>query len=114
MSDEVKELTMEDKIHALRRNLVEDVINKASFERRYRPNLEKMESCSLVFGKDIAALRRFQVAGRVYELVEFTLEGMTDCALCINIQTHKILEFSRYLDAEISLVDQMQEDAGVL
>ena len=103
-------LTMEEKILAARRQLLEDPINKAGFQRRYRPDLERMESTYIVYGLDGVALRRFVIAGRVYELVEFLIDGATDCVLFINFQTQKILEYSRYVDAEVTLVDQIQTD----
>lgn len=100
---------MEQKIEACRRNLKVDPINQKSFERRYRPDLERLDSCALQFGRDMACLRRFTRSGKVYELVEFLIDGATDCVLLINFQTQKILEYTRYIDAEATLVDQMQD-----
>jgi hypothetical protein len=100
---------MEQKIEACRRNLKLDPINQKSFERRYRPDLDNLFSCALQFGRDMACLRRFTYKGKVYELVEFLIEGATDCVLLINFQTQKILEYARYIDAEATLVDQMQD-----
>lgn len=106
-------LTMEQKIHECRRVLQDDLINKESFERRYRPNLERMQSSCLVWGDEMCALRRFQhndgKSARVWELVEFLIGGKTDLCLVINFQTKQILEYSRYLDGEVTMVDQIQE-----
>ena len=110
MTEVEKPLNMEQKIEACRRNLQNDVINKRGFERRYRPDLERLESCALQFGAEMACLRRFIRSGKVYELVEFTIGGLTDCVLIINFQTQKCTEFHRYIDAEATLVDMMRDD----
>ena len=102
-------LTMEQKILECRRVLVDDVINRRGFERRYRPDLERMQSSYMTWGNESCALRRFTRAGKVWELVEFLIDGKTDLALVINFQNQKVLEFPRYLDVEVTMVDQMQE-----
>lgn len=101
--------SMEEKIHECRRVLVDDPINKRSFERRFRPDLERLQSSAVTWGDEICAIRRFTVYGRVWELVEFLIGGLTDTTLIINFQTQRILEFSRHIDAEATLVDQMQD-----
>lgn len=114
MSEELKvqtqpSKTMEQKIMECRAVLQDDPINKRSFERRYRPDLERMQSSCVTWGDEICALRRFTVKAQVWELVEFLIGGLTDCALLINFQTQRILEYSRYMDAEVTMVDQMQD-----
>lgn len=103
-------ISMEEKIHACRRNLIVDPINKSCFERRYRPNLDSLRSSYLEFPDASAAVvRHFQLGSFSWELVEFLIGGKTDCVLLIDHQTQKILEYSRYVDAEIALVDQIQD-----
>lgn len=102
-------LTMEEKIKLCRAALQDDPINARVFQRRYRPDLDRMQSALIVWGDETCALRRFTVAARVWELVEFLISDKTDLALVINFQTQQILEYSRYLDAEVTMVDQIQD-----
>ena len=104
-----KPLTMEEKLLECRRILQDDSINKSNFERRYRPDLERLQSSCMSWGDEMCAVRRFQVSGKIWELVEYLIEGKTDCVLVINFQTKQIMEYIRYIDGEVTMVDQMQE-----
>lgn len=104
---------IEERVKTLRRSLEDAPSLKVPFERRYRPDVERLQSCTVVReGGGIDRLLRFTVKGKVWDLVELMGDDLlTQRALVIDFQTQKVLQFPRYIEAEITMVDLMQEAA---
>lgn len=81
------------------------------FKERYRPDVDRIESACWDHSHGAVFLKRFQLGGRVYELVEILdREGRTECALFLDMQREGLSYYATYLEAEITMVDRMQED----
>lgn len=81
------------------------------FRERYRPDVERIEGAMWEHSHGALYLKRFVIKGNVYELVELQdSEGRTETTLFIDLQREGISCSPTYLEAEISMVDRMQED----
>ena len=106
MPQSLKLQDYEGRIAELRRVLVDDAVNHTAFEKRYRPDIDRMQSATLQTAEDcVCYLRRLTVSGEVYEIIEFLANEVTELALAVDYQTQRISQFSRYIDAEITVVD---------
>ena len=95
---------VEKLVTELRNTLEDSPRMKVAFEKRYRPDLDKVLSAT---NPRAINLRRFIKGKKIAEYVEIQEDGNTKIALVYIGKDRRLYNFQTVLEAEIAIVDYL-------